>query len=130
MSATIWFIDDDPISNLICMAMTKKMQVPPAVKSHVSAAAALTELENSDAWPSLIFLDLNMPGCDGWEFLERFHRIAQQKATKVVVLSSSIQENDVHRAETDPAVHAYLSKPLNWEDLQSLNLEPTARLAS
>lgn len=135
--ASIWFIDDDPLNNLISTALVEKQGKPAQTQSFLSATEALDALRTQHPWPEMIFLDLNMPECDGWEFLERFARLAADRAndlhppsTRVTVLSSSIQAEDIQRALAHPAVQTYLSKPLTPEKLQSVGLIPAAAQAA
>lgn len=130
---TVWFVDDDPLNNLISTALVQKLSPGTLVNSHLSAQSALAELRESSRWPQVIFLDLNMPECDGWEFLERFSDLCacrpghlRNQPIQVVILSSSIQDADVMRAMAHPAVAGYLCKPLSREQLISLTLEELA----
>ena len=62
--------------------------------------------------PGIIFLDLNMPIMDGFEFLEEItnkHHIN----SKVVVVSSSYREDDIKRSTSYPIVCDYIAKPIN-----------------
>lgn len=69
--------------------------------------------------PSLIFLDLNMPVMDGWEFLDDFITIPNNNIEKVhvYVISSSIDANDFIRARNYEVVNNYILKPITPEDL-------------
>lgn len=136
IDASIWFIDDDPLNNLIGTALVQKHARSAQTQSFLSATEALDALRTRHPWPEVIFLDLNMPGCDGWEFLDHFARLAAARANdlhpptpRVTVLSSSIQAEDIQRALAHPAVQAYLSKPLTPEKLQSVGLMPAVQAA-
>lgn len=83
-----------------------------------------TSLTNSNTnnIPEIIFLDLNMPVMDGWEFLERFTKIRKQFSKKIslYVVSSSINPTDINRAKSSPTVHDYLIKPVNIKELEQI----------
>ncbi|RZK10831.1 MAG: response regulator [Flavobacterium sp.] len=76
--------------------------------------------ENSNAEQSLlILLDLNMPVMDGWEFLEQFSTKLQNQytTTKIILLSSSIDPNDIKKSKDFSMVVDFLPKPLTKEML-------------
>jgi CheY-like chemotaxis protein len=72
--------------------------------------------------PQLIFLDLNMPVMDGWEFLDSFktESYSQFHDTKVIILSSTINPEDLEKSKKYPMVIDFLSKPISKEMLEYL----------
>jgi CheY-like chemotaxis protein len=64
--------------------------------------------------PELIFLDLNMPIMGGWEFLDHFTSLAYSdfNSVNVIVLSSSIDRDDLAKAKKYPIIIDFLSKPI------------------
>jgi CheY-like chemotaxis protein len=72
--------------------------------------------------PIVIFLDLNMPIKDGWEFLGDFTQIPpdQREGVSIYVISSSINPTDRERAQKYDVVGGYLSKPVVAENLQDI----------
>ena len=90
-------------------------------KNGQEAIIALTEmLEEEILLPSVIFLDLNMPIMNGWEFLDDFIKIPKYKRGHVTVfiVSSSIDPRDMERVKTYKAVNKFLVKPITPKDLQ------------
>lgn len=70
----------------------------------------------------VIFLDINMPIIDGWEFLTEIDKIVPQNhKVSVFVLSSSINLHDKERAEQHRLVKEFISKPIAQEKLRSIN---------
>lgn len=71
--------------------------------------------------PSVIFLDINMPRVNGWQFLELYdHWLIEKRrdpSTIIVMLSTSIREDDILRAEATPLVDRYVSKPLKSDGI-------------
>ncbi|WP_066508114.1 response regulator [Rufibacter sp. DG15C] len=83
--------------------------------------AGLQDVAASEA-PSLVFLDLNMPIMNGWDFLDGFLRKYQVlfPETRVVVLSSTVDPEDFARAKQYDFVVDFLNKPLSDEALSGL----------
>ena len=73
-----------------------------------------------EACPDLIFLDISMPGMDGFEFLEEFQSLSfDSKKPKIFMLSSSDHEKDIEKARQFHA-DGYIVKPLTKNKLQAL----------
>lgn len=86
-----------------------------------SAIDALDFLEIND-FPDLIFLDIQMPKMDGFGFLDNFLNFPKEKKEKckIIMLSSSMDPNDINRAKKHPYVIDYLNKPLSEESLNEV----------
>lgn len=118
-------IDDDPIALLVIGTCIKKSGITEKVYKMESAELALEYFKNlrdEIDIPSIIFLDLNMPVMDGWEFLKAFanqfpHYITK---TKIIILSSSVDPDDKEQSEKNPWVHSFLPKPISVEKLKEL----------
>lgn len=75
----------------------------------------------SDTFPDVILLDLNMPEMNGWQFLEAVETYDEvMRNISLHIVSSSIDPEDVNRAESSPAVRSFVAKPLNPKSLQSV----------
>ncbi|GAA4309329.1 response regulator [Pontixanthobacter gangjinensis] len=77
--------------------------------------------------PDIIFLDLNMPVMDGWEFLNEFIKIKNKLNKKITlyVVSSSIDPRDLERAKSFNLVTDYLIKPIELKKFEKI-FEKTA----
>ncbi len=82
---------------------------------------------DEDKLPDIIFLDLNMPVMDGWEFLNEFIKIKNQLNKKITlyVVSSSIDPRDLERARSFNLVTDYLIKPIELKKFEKI-FEKTA----
>lgn len=72
--------------------------------------------------PTVIFLDLNMPIMNGWEFLEDFAKIPNHNREKVTIfiISSSVDPRDLERIKSYKVVNNYILKPISTNDLRSV----------
>lgn len=127
----VLLIDDDPIINMIntrIIQVSKKVIQVSSVTSGEEALMRLKEIISNDPmlFPQFIFLDINMPGVDGWEFLSELSSFSRSVLAlcKIVVLSSSIDLFDIKKAKKIAIVDDYLIKPLDLEKL-GLVLSPT-----
>lgn len=75
-----------------------------------------------DKLPDIIFLDLNMPVMDGWEFLSEFIKIKNnfEKKITLYVVSSSIDPRDLERAKSFTMVTDYLIKPIELKKFEKI----------
>lgn len=111
-------VDDDPDDNYIHQLVIADWGKCDTVRVAENGTEALTYLANTSApdyvRPEVILLDINMPGMNGFEFLEEYHRLADQLKSNVVVmmLTTSLNPTDENRAEKFNEVTGYRNKPL------------------
>ena len=100
----IMLIDDNPDDNFFHEREIKKSDFEIVVIKKNSAVAALEYLkankEVAFKLPDLIFLDINMDGMDGWEFLKEYNLLAKELQSKVVIimLTTSESSDEIGRA--------------------------------
>lgn len=87
-----------------------------------SGQEALDYLRDTIARPDLIFLDINMPAMDGWEFLEKYRNLPPARKADIVLimLTTSLNPDDELRTRAIPEVSGFENKPLNQEQLDIL----------
>ena len=122
---TTWIIDDDPIQVFVAKRMLKNIGFSQNIQSLDNGKNALEELHDLTAsednrLPDIIFLDINMPQMDGWQFLKEFEKISVKKKVAVYLMTSSIDPVDARRAKTWDSLSGYLIKPLKTEDLEEI----------
>lgn len=122
-------IDDDSITLMLCRKVISKAQFSKEIDSAVNGEEALEYLDKllldsksdkSLLIPQLIFLDLNMPVMNGWEFLDIFcskKYLELFSQTKIIVLSSTIDPRDIEKVKSYPMVIRFLSKPITTKML-------------
>ena len=111
----IMLVDDNRHDNFFHEREIKKSNPGATVITQTSASAALEYLKSDDALKiSVIFLDINMPGMNGWEFLQEYAALQSAEKSKAVVimLTTSTHANDIEKAKSWRFVADYITKPL------------------
>jgi CheY-like chemotaxis protein len=126
----VLLIDDDEPTNYHNKMIIEETGQVTEVKVAQSAKEALDYLAGKEALgskdgeptPELIFLDINMPAMDGWEFLERYHQLSpEQKASIIVVmLTTSFNPEDELKASKISYISSYQNKPLTNEVIMGI----------
>lgn len=113
-SKHIVLLDDDMITNKIHQMLISKLHMDKRVVLFEKAEYALDYI--IDNIPDLILLDLHMPEIDGWRFLQLMedHNIS----IDVIIVSSSIDPAERHRARKFSCVKDFLTKPLTYEKVK------------
>lgn len=120
MKIKLLIIDDDQVSLLIAMKYLIASGLKRIVRDilifnkPIEALKLLYAVEdNTELYQVWILLDINMPQISGWDFLNRIESANLKNPVKVIMLSSSISEEDMNRAASFSSVYGYISKPLN-----------------
>ncbi|HTF82050.1 MAG TPA: response regulator [Cytophagales bacterium] len=122
----ILLIDDDEPTNFINELVIKKMDCTHKVVSKSGARDALEYLKSqhngTHPQPDLIFLDINMPAMNGWDFLEEYKTLDDRQKAKIVIvmLTTSLNPDDEERANKIKEINAFKSKPLTKELMEEI----------
>jgi len=114
---SIILIDDQPIANFITRKLLEVAGFKDQVLDFTNPVEALKFIDERQA--SLIFLDLNMPEMNGWEFLDALNHKEHQH--KIIILTSSTSEIDLQKSKEYSAVMKYVEKPLNKNKISELS---------
>ncbi len=119
-------VDDDKTNNLICDFTIKGFDPNAVVKLFTDPEEALIVIKEGYSrkevvFPTILFLDVNMPSMSGWEFLDLFQEYDDniKKQFKIFILTSSIEDFS-DKARKYPFVGGFLSKPLKKDNIKKL----------
>lgn len=115
-------VDDDKIYRL---TMERLLQSTNLVKTVLEFENGkfmlqyLQEYNNSQPFPDIILLDINMPIMDGWGFLKGYAKLLPtlKKKPKIYMVSSSSNEEDINKSKTYTFVIDYIVKPIRKDGL-------------
>lgn len=122
-STCVVLIEDDQAMNYYHQRLFVKQDFADEVLSYHSAKEALNGIKCLQQVTLLyIFLDLNMPQMDGWQFIEELEKLKFDSniQIKLFVLSSSVNPIDILKAKENSVVIDYLSKPLSIETINNI----------
>jgi CheY-like chemotaxis protein len=115
---SVLLIDDDHINNYMNEKLIRRLKISDTVHVATNGSEAIQFVEDRDLNCPLIFLDLNMPAIDGFEFLEIFQKkdIPDKDKILIVILTTSSNFQDMERIKKY-GNYEFMSKPLNEEKL-------------
>src|SRR3954470_661402 len=125
MLDTILYIDDDPIALMLSKMVINKSLFSNEIITARNGQEALNYFKDlkgksTEKQPQLVFLDLNMPVMGGWEFLDCFstEEYSDYNTIKIIILSSTIDPEDLEKSKIYPMVLDFLPKPISKEMLE------------
>jgi CheY-like chemotaxis protein len=120
----IMLIDNNPDDNYYHRRVIQKQEPTLQVLEMNSATDALTWLQSPETnipQPDLIFLDINMPGVNGWDFIEQYGAKKQQLHDPLIImLTTSENPDDRKRAMLSGDIADCMTKPLTADMLQDI----------
>lgn len=129
----VMLIDDNEIDNLINQKMIEAADLAKYIYTHTGAKSAIEFLRNVESLedeltnqvlPNVIFLDIDMPLMDGFQFLDEFEKLhkSTKEHCKIIMLTSSINPQDVSKSKKYTSVKEYINKPLSQDSLEKLKV--------
>lgn len=116
----VLLVDDDYVSNFIADHLLSKLDVCDNVSFCRNGDEALKFLKETEDFPELIFLDINMPVMDGFEFIETFKDLNLDKnRTRIIIYTASFTTRDVEMLQAI-GFSDFIVKPLTEEKLLNL----------
>lgn len=126
----VMLIDDNEIDNLINQKMIESVDMTDNIFVHSGAKSALEYLKNIEKiktgsenfLPEFIFLDIDMPLMDGFQFIDEFEKLSDttKNYCKVILLTSSLDPKDITKSKKNTYILRYLNKPLTQDSLKKL----------
>jgi len=119
-----YIVDDDPLYNFGTKKILEFTAFSEEVSYFLNGEDAFKDLnrriQEGAPLPDIILLDINMPIMNGWEFLEQVSKTDLNHPIKIFMVSSSINQDEVDRANSYPLVAEYIVKPLTLEKVKAL----------
>ncbi len=124
----IGIVDDDPITVFGIKKMLNSTidnaQVESYANGKIAIDALLQKTAENQPLPEIIFLDINMPIMDGWQFLEEFIKLPTKEKIRINIVTSSIDSIDYEKFKfyKDKTHHliTYNNKPLNKNEIAKI----------
>lgn len=122
----ILLIDDEEVDNFIHEKVIKNSGCTEKIVVVDGGQPALDYLvaakDGNHPMPDLIFLDINMPGMDGWEFIEAYRQLnkAEDEHVIIAMLTTSLNPDDAEKAKTIKEIKDFINKPLTTDILQEI----------
>ncbi len=119
----ILLVDDSHEDNRYHEIIIKEMDIVNRIEFALNGIEALDYLKREDRiLPELIFLDINMPRMNGWEFLEQYKYLdpAQKAKVVVMILTTSANPDDIKKAKEIEDITGFETKPLSREIMMEI----------
>jgi len=126
MTKSICIIDDDELNKLLLKKTILKLNLPVFVTCFANGKEAfdtfLKEKNAQENLPDIIFLDINMPEMDGWEFMDAYldFQTTISKKITIYIASSSIAFHDIEKAKKYSEISGYIVKPIHSDTINKI----------
>jgi len=122
----ICVVDDDDIYQFTIVKILKSIDLDKKISLFSDGEEALEflidNLYNNEELPDIIFLDINMPIMDGFQFMEEYVKIKPKLNKKIIIymVSSSVDPVDIERAKNISDISDYIIKPIKAGQLREI----------
>ena len=120
----IFLVDDDHIYQFTAKKTLESMGLQGQVSVFTDGEQAISfirdHIEQPEELPDIIFLDINMPVMDGWQFVEEYQRLNITKKISLYMVSSSVDETDMKRSRAYDVIDDYIIKPVGRNRFEEL----------
>jgi CheY-like chemotaxis protein len=122
----IMLVDDNADDNFIHARVIKQSNAAVNVIEKQTGRDALEYLKSTkndrDTHPDLILLDINMPGMNGWEFLEEYNKLDEQLQSQAIIVMLTTSDNPDHKvkAKATNIASDFRTKPLTKGMLEEI----------
>jgi CheY-like chemotaxis protein len=122
----VCIIDDDRIYQFTARKILESTGLSKEILSFGNGEEAINYFKNNldqvENLPHVVFLDINMPVMDGWQFLEEFQKInaSLQTPISIYMVSSSVDDYDIRKSKQYSIITDYIIKPINRERFEQL----------
>jgi CheY-like chemotaxis protein len=119
---SVLLIDDDHVNNHLNRKLIKNMNISYDIHVATNGSEAVKFVEDRGVeCPGLIFLDLNMPAIDGFEFLEIFQKMEfpNKDQIVIVILTTSTNIGDMQKIKKY-GNYEFVNKPLTEDKIKEI----------
>jgi CheY-like chemotaxis protein len=126
----VMLVDDSEVDNFINLKMIEGCNFAERIYTHTSGRSGIEFLRSismnmqllPELLPEVIFLDINMPVMDGFAFVKEFDKLPEAvvKNCSIIVLTSSINPEDIANSKRSDSIVRYVNKPLSRETLMAI----------
>ena len=121
MALQVLIVDDDAGVLFLHELMLEESGLSDDILAFNKAETAIIYLNNSSKKQRVIvFLDINMPGMNGWEFMDHISKNDSYKHVDVVIVTSSVNKFDKIKSENYSQIIGFIEKPLSLDGCEKI----------
>ncbi|WKK74114.1 response regulator [Marivirga salinae] len=118
----IFIIDDDELFLIVSKEIIQDEGFAEHIHNFEDGREVLEYLKsaNREDIPEILFLDINMPMMDGWELMDALQELSIVDKMRIYITSSSINPVDLDKADKNPYIKGFISKPISPDKLKKI----------
>lgn len=122
----VCIVDDDAVYQFTMTSILEKLKSFNKILVFSDGEEAIeyliSNLDNDKQLPDVIFLDLDMPIMDGFQFMEEYINIKPRVGKKITIymVSSSVDQRDIDKANSISEISDYIIKPIRPVKLRAI----------